>query len=71
VSYEDVAVEVVGGKIHRAAKDPATGGLLTREADNLDSAARLRVLTPEELANADPDRLCDRCFTQPQPEPQA
>jgi len=67
MSFEDVAVEVVGGKIHRAARDE-DGHLHVREADNLDSAAHLRVLTPDELANADPDRLCDRCFAQPQPE---
>lgn len=58
---DDVAVEVVGGRIHRAARDER-GGLLTREADNLDSADHLRILTPDELANADPKRLCERCF---------
>lgn len=59
--YSDVAVEVIGAKIHRAARD-ARGRLLVREADNLDDAAHLRVLTPDELANADPERLCERCF---------
>jgi len=65
-----VAVEVVGGKIHRAAR-ALDGRLLTREADNLDDAVHLRVLTEDELANADLERLCERCFATPGPEDEA
>lgn len=65
--FVDVAVEVVGGKVHRAAKAP-DGKLLTREADNLDDAVHLRVLTADELANVEPERLCDRCFALPEVE---
>jgi len=67
LSTVHIAIEVVGGKIHRAAKD-ADGRLLTREVDNLDDAAHLRLLTDDELANADPERLCERCFARPEPE---
>jgi len=61
-----VAVEVAGGRIHWAVR--AADGLLSREACNLDDAGQLRVLTDDELANADPERLCERCFAKPEPE---
>lgn len=55
-----VAIEVVGGRIHRAVR--AADGVLSRETCNLDDAVRLRLLSDDEVANADPERLCERCF---------
>ena len=48
------------GRIHIAVK--RAGRLLTDEADNLDSAGERDEITADELASADADSLCRRCF---------
>lgn len=49
------------GKIHRRTL-LETGELQSSEADNLDQAGDWEAVTAEELANAEPDALCERCF---------
>ena len=32
------------------------------EADNLDQAGKYEIVTADDLANAEPEGLCERCF---------
>lgn len=48
------------GRIHR--RTVVEGGLATLEGDNLDDAGAYEVITLDQLADAEPDQLCERCF---------
>ena len=48
------------GRIHVAAR--RDGGLLTSSACNADQAGDRDEVTAEQVSDADPDKLCKRCF---------
>lgn len=53
--------DLSSGRIHR--RHLTEGGqLLSDEADNLDDAGKFEVITADDLANAEPGELCERCF---------
>jgi hypothetical protein len=52
--------DISSGKIHRRVQVP--GGYASLEADNLDTAGEFEMVTSEQLSNAEPGDLCERCF---------
>lgn len=48
------------GRIHKRVR--VGNRLYTDEADNLDDAGEYDVIGDDEVAEADPEALCDRCF---------
>lgn len=53
--------DLSSGRIHRRMLTPA-GEVLTFEGDNLDQAGKYEVITAEQLSDAEPGELCERCF---------
>ncbi len=51
--------DLSSGRIHKRTEDGRT-----HEADNLDDAGEYEVITPEQLAEAEPEQLCERCFPE-------
>lgn len=62
---DEVRVRTKRGIVHRAYRDDH-GHLATLEADNLDSAEELTVLTAAEASEVEPGDHCERCWP---PEP--
>lgn len=52
--------DLSSGRIHR--RMLVNGVVLTAEADNLDQAGTYELITADDLANAEPGELCERCF---------
>lgn len=52
--------DLSSGRIHRRIR--VGDNLYTAEADNLDQAGEYEVITAEQLADAEPGELCERCF---------
>jgi hypothetical protein len=52
--------DLSSGRIHRRVL--VNGTYMTSEADNLDDAGAFEVITAEQLADAEPGELCERCF---------
>ncbi len=52
--------DISSGRIHRRIR--VGNNFYTAEADNLDQAGEFEVIGADELANAEPDQLCLRCF---------
>lgn len=61
VPQEVLTRDLSSGRIHRRLQGKS-GKLYTLEADNLDDAGAYEVVTADDLANAEPDGLCLRCF---------
>ena len=60
MSEEVLTRDVTSGRIHR--RTMVDGQVMTFEQDNLDSAGAYEVITADQLANAEPGELCERCF---------
>ncbi len=52
--------DLTSGKIHR--RTLVGDELQSFEADNLDASGKYEVITAEQLADAEPGELCERCF---------
>lgn len=52
--------DLSSGRIHRRIR--IGDNLASIEADNLDDAGEYEVITADQLTNAEPDDLCERCF---------
>ena len=61
MAEEVITRDLSSGKIHRRYLAP-DGSLASIEADNLDDAGKYEAITPDQLADAEPGDLCERCF---------
>ena len=52
--------DLSSGRIHRRIR--IGDNLATIEADNLDDAGEYEVITADQLSDAEPGELCERCF---------
>ncbi len=52
--------DLSSGRIHR--RTVVGDALQSFEQDNLDAAGNYEVITAEQLADAEPGELCERCF---------
>ncbi len=52
--------DLSSGRIHR--RTVVGDELQSFEDDNLDAAGEYEVITAEQLADAEPGELCERCF---------
>lgn len=57
--------DLSSGRIHRRVL--VEGGYASLEADNLDAAGEFEVITAEQLSDAEPGALCERCFPDASP----
>jgi hypothetical protein len=52
--------DLSSGRIHRRIR--VGDNLATIEADNLDDAGEYEIITADQLSDAEPGELCERCF---------
>lgn len=55
--------DLSSGKIHR--RTLVNGEYQSFEHDNLDEAGEYEIITAEQMSDAEPGELCDRCFAEP------